>query len=174
MESDSTTLLDRSFQDTLCKANHVISCNQMRKLRKWQVRSREKPLIDKGCSSKPFFKSLHASRQRQSLSRVKLSNNSWTSTQLQLSKECVHHYARLFAGPAPLSDSELHARLQFLDVISPIMDSTEANALEQPFTEDELCHALKALGKCKAPGWDGFTVEFFHAFWDDLKDDCYS
>ncbi|MCO5577736.1 hypothetical protein L7F22_031568 [Adiantum nelumboides] len=84
--------------------------------------------------------------------------------------ECVRHYARLFATPAPLSASESYARLQFLEVVSPIMDSDEATALEQPFTNEELYHALKALGKGKVPGYDGLTAEFFHAFWNELKD----
>lgn len=30
---------------------------------------------------------------------------------------------------------------------------------------------LKAVGKCKAPGSDGFTVEIFLQFWDLMKED---
>ncbi|MCO5570019.1 hypothetical protein L7F22_023733 [Adiantum nelumboides] len=169
LESDSAILLDQSTQEVLCEANHIISSNQMRKISKWQVRSREKLLIDKGCSSKQFFRSLHASHQKQSIFRIKVSDGSWTSSSLQLSQECVQHYAQLFATPAPLSVAESCIRQQFLDVVSPIMAFDEANALEKHFTEAELDSVLKSLGKGKAPGWDGFTVELFHAFWNELK-----
>ncbi|MCO5583912.1 hypothetical protein L7F22_037829 [Adiantum nelumboides] len=134
------------------------------------VRSREKLIVDKGCSSEEFFKSLHASRQRQSISRIKMSDGSWTSTKLQLSHGCVQHYATLFVVPASLSSLQSCARFQFLEVVSSIMDSDEVDALEQLFTQDELYHALRALGKWKAPGWDGLTAKFFHAFWGELKD----
>ncbi|MCO5581578.1 hypothetical protein L7F22_035466 [Adiantum nelumboides] len=102
-------------------------------------------------------------QKRQSISRIKILDGSWTSSKLQLSQECVRHYAILFAALAPLSTLESYARLQFLVV-------DEATALEQPFTDEELYHALKALRKGKAPGWDGLTAEFFHAFWKELKD----
>ncbi|MCO5584761.1 hypothetical protein L7F22_038693 [Adiantum nelumboides] len=39
MESDSDILTVQSVQELLCEANHVISCNQMRKVYKWQLRS---------------------------------------------------------------------------------------------------------------------------------------
>lgn len=35
---------------------------------------------------------------------------------------------------------------------------------------DECFDALKHMGKDKAPGWDGLTVEFFISLWDDLKE----
>lgn len=43
-------------------------------------------------------------------------------------------------------------------------------SLELPFTDNELDNALSHLGSAKTPGWDGLTVEFYLAFWDDLKD----
>ncbi|MCO5584272.1 hypothetical protein L7F22_038196 [Adiantum nelumboides] len=169
MESESTLPLDRSIQDTLCEVNNIISYNQMRNLCTWQVPSREKLIVDKGYSSNNSSK-VYMLLVRESISRIKMSDGSWTSMKLQLSHECVQHYATLFAAHASLSSLESCARFQFLEVVSPIMDSNEAHALEQPFTQDELYHALKALGKWKAPGWDGLTAEFFHAFWNVLKD----
>ena len=41
--------------------------------------------------------------------------------------------------------------------------------LEQQFSAQELHDALLHLGIGKSLGWDGFTVEFYLAFWDDLK-----
>ena len=41
------------------------------------------------------------------------------------------------------------------------LDSSEAKALEIPFTEGKVFAALSDLGKDKAPGPDGFTMAFW-------------
>lgn len=41
--------------------------------------------------------------------------------------------------------------------------------INRPFSEDEFFSALKQLNHNKAPGSDGITPEFYHAFWDVLR-----
>lgn len=41
--------------------------------------------------------------------------------------------------------------------------------INRPFTEDEFQAALKELNNNKAPGSDGLTPEFYHTFWETLK-----
>lgn len=63
---------------------HTINQNDNRKLVKWQTRSRMKPLLVKGCSSKSFFKNLHATCRKQAIFRIKIDDGKWTATKSEL------------------------------------------------------------------------------------------
>ena len=49
------------------------------------------------------------------------------------------------------------------------LDSSEAERLELPFSEEEVFAALSDLGKDKALGPDGFTMTFWLFRWDVVK-----
>ncbi|RVX07712.1 LINE-1 reverse transcriptase-like [Vitis vinifera] len=51
------------------------------------------------------------------------------------------------------------------------LDLSEAEALEVPFTEEEIFSALMDMNGDKAPGPDGFTVAFWQACWDFVKEE---
>ena len=51
------------------------------------------------------------------------------------------------------------------------LDHSEAEALEVPFTEEEIFAALMEMNGDKAPGPDGFTVAFWQACWDFAKEE---
>lgn len=50
--------------------------------------------------------------------------------------------------------------------------SVEDNiSLERPFTEEEVKYVIWQFGRNKAPGPDGFMMEFFKHTWDIIKSD---
>ncbi|KAF3787061.1 Transposon TX1 uncharacterized protein [Nymphaea thermarum] len=49
-----------------------------------------------------------------------------------------------------------------------------ASALERPFQHQEIKNAVWALGSGKAPGIDGFPVEFFRTFWEVCSADVFA
>ncbi|RVW31859.1 LINE-1 retrotransposable element ORF2 protein [Vitis vinifera] len=51
------------------------------------------------------------------------------------------------------------------------LDLNEAEALEVPFTEEEIFFALMDMNGDKAPGPNGFTVAFWQACWDFAKEE---
>ncbi|RVX07561.1 Transposon TX1 uncharacterized 149 kDa protein [Vitis vinifera] len=51
------------------------------------------------------------------------------------------------------------------------LNSREAEVLELPFTEEEIHFALMEMKGDKAPGPDGFTVAFWQACWDFVKEE---
>lgn len=53
------------------------------------------------------------------------------------------------------------------------LTETQASHLEDPFTAEQVYDTLKHLKKNKAPGPDGFNVEFFLASWD-IVGDCFT
>ena len=51
------------------------------------------------------------------------------------------------------------------------LDLSEAEALEVPFSEEEIYSALRDMNDDKATGSDGFTVAFWQACWDFVKEE---
>jgi hypothetical protein len=58
--------------------------------------------------------------------------------------------------------------LDFTQIIEP---TDSLDALEAPFTVDEIWNAVKRMPARKAPGPDGFTAEFLRACWTTVKQD---
>lgn len=126
--------------------------------------------MDKGCSSKAFFQSLHATRKKNSCLRVRKLDGSWTHSFSDLQDECHNYFQKLFSAPGSPSNQVIDARTEFLQYVSGIVELDDALTLERPFTDTELDNALFHLSKYKSPGWDGLMVEFYISFWDDLKE----
>ncbi|KAJ9701691.1 hypothetical protein PVL29_006878 [Vitis rotundifolia] len=51
------------------------------------------------------------------------------------------------------------------------LNHNEAEALELPFTEEEIHLALMEMNGNKAPGPDGFTMAFWQFYWDFVKEE---
>jgi len=66
-------------------------------------------------------------------------------------------------------DQSCVTRLQ--GVISLTCPTKYADLLEQSITIEELSSALRSGAKHKTPGIDGFSLEFYNANWDTIKQD---
>ena len=66
-----------------------------------------------------------------------------------------------------LVDVDLVDILPYNDI--PKLQKHMINNLEGNIDEHELLSVLKNMKNNKSPGSDGFTVEFFKFFWNDLK-----
>ena len=49
------------------------------------------------------------------------------------------------------------------------LQNLDLTSLDDPFTEQEIMHAIKQLPSDKAPGPDGFTGLFFKTYWNTIK-----
>lgn len=78
-------------RDSMLHSQFILQANDKRKVTKWQVRTRLKPLMDKGCSSKSLFQGLHASSHKNSCLKVRKLDGSWTHSFSELQQEC-HSY----------------------------------------------------------------------------------
>jgi len=58
-----------------------------------------------------------------------------------------------------------------LDLSFDSIGEDEVIWLEKTFKECEVFEVMKALNRDKAPGPNGFTMAFFQACWDVLKED---
>lgn len=62
-------------------------------------------------------------------------------------------------------------RTESIDLGAIGVPSKQLSYLDDPFIEDELWNTIKAMPKDKAPGPDGFTVEFYQSAWPIIKAD---
>jgi hypothetical protein len=79
-------------------------------------------------------------------------------------------YKGLFGEPEQSSFSLNPERTKDISQVS----QDENNLLIVPFTEDEIKSVVFKMEHNKAPGPDGFPVEFYQKFWDVIKEDLIS
>lgn len=79
----------------------------------------------------------------------------------------LDYFSNLWEEPKPNSFSFLlHALPQDLNSIS----ASDCVSLTKKITKEEVFTALNSLEEGKSPGPDGFNVEFFKFFWEDIGD----
>ena len=75
-------------------------------------------------------------------------------------------YAQLYASENP-SETDIH---RFLEKVSlPSISDDQKEQLSAPFTSEEVLQAIKSMPSGKTPGLDGYSVEFYKTFWEQLK-----
>jgi hypothetical protein len=78
----------------------------------------------------------------------------------------VGHYQNLLTEPIP----DRHEAIAKLTQHVPTLVTREQNlALLLPISIEEVDQALKDTPKCKAPGPDDFTSDFFHHCWPMIR-----
>lgn len=63
--------------------------------------------------------------------------------------------------------------LDLSTISCPQLSDMFASLLVQPFSREDIWNIIKHMKKGKAPGPDGFNVEFFIACWDIVGDNFY-
>ena len=81
-------------------------------------------------------------------------------------KEIHQFYDRLYSD----DDSQRNFD-NFLDGIEfPKLSEVQKSTLDQAISKSELYKTLVSMKLNKTPGFDGFPVEFFIVFWQDVSD----
>lgn len=84
-------------------------------------------------------------------------NGDFVLGQGAISEVAVEYFKQSVGIESPVQ-SENFQDLDFL-----MLNDAQANTLEQPINSDIIFKTLKSIKRNKAPGPDGFTVEFFLA-----------
>jgi hypothetical protein len=93
-----------------------------------------------------------------------LIDRSLSSNPVAIREHAVNFYESMFA-----ESMSWRSRLDDLDFNS--LSAGEASSLEAPFLEREVKEVIFGMDGDKAPGPDGFSLAFFQACWDVLKED---
>ena len=69
-----------------------------------------------------------------------------------------------------MGETDSEAQLDLLHVIPSIISNAENRELENPIMEHEIRSEIWSLHADKAPGPNGFTINFYRASWDTIKE----
>lgn len=68
-------------------------------------------------------------------------------------------YSSLYKSEFPSNSTNMNEFLQ--NLMYPVIDSITANQLDSPLSLESVSNSIKAMQSNKAPGPDGFPIEFF-------------
>ena len=137
-------------------------------------RSKTKWLEQGERPTKYFFNLEKNNYEKKLIREVKLENGEIISNFAQVNKEIEDFYGKMYtskmSGNNTCDVSEhnhnIHKFIEGLNI--PQLNIEEQESLEKDLTLEELKDALTSVADNKSPGEDGFTKEFYEAFFDLL------
>ncbi|RVW40194.1 Transposon TX1 uncharacterized 149 kDa protein [Vitis vinifera] len=129
----------------------------------WRQKSREVWLKEGDRNTSFFHRMANAHRRRNNMERIRI-NGMWKLEENGMSEGIVNAFKTLLSNPGDWRPSLAGLQCEQLQ-------SLDADALEVPFTEEEVHDALVGCSGDKALGPDGFTMSFWQFAWDFVKED---
>jgi hypothetical protein len=123
-----------------------------------------------GDNNAKYFKMVANRRHRKKRIFSLDHENGKIKGQANLKNYIMGFYKGLFGEPEQNSFSLNPDRTEDISQVT----QDENNLLIAPFTKDEIKRVVFEMEHNKAPGPDGFPVEFYQKFWDVIKEDLIS
>ena len=115
-----------------------------------------------------FHRSTVGNRAHNKISSIKDEGGNLLHSREEIAAVLVQH----FCGIAQESFSDKEQSIRVISRHIPKLVSNEDNLnLNSPISEEEISEVLKEIQNGKAPGPDGFNVDFFKACWNIVKQD---
>lgn len=126
-------------------------------------KARTKWALEGDENSRFFHGVLNQHRRAQKINGLLIGGH-WITSPALLKNEAIKHFSKRF------SETSTRRPKFSCSGFSKLTDEQKRN-LEDPITLEELKLAVWSCGANKAPGPDGFSLEFFRKFWDIIKAD---
>ena len=120
-------------------------------------------------NSKYFYGLEKRNYSRKVVSRLELSDSSYTTNQSDILEEQKIFYENLYKSQVSSAQSACDKDVFFDSSAVPTLNDDEQTLCEGLITEIEALNALKDFSANKTPGTDELTVEFLRYFWPELK-----
>jgi len=134
----------------------------------WKHKSRVRWLKEGERNIRFFHKSTMDHQSHNRISKIKDSQGNQLNTHKEIEAALVQHFQGIVEEP-------LIDRSQFINKFTkhfPKLVTREDNySLNKPVNEEEVSEVIKEMQNGKAPGPNGFNVDFFKACWDIVKHD---
>ena len=112
-----------------------------------------------------FFNQIKANWNNNKIKSLKNADGVFMQGHDNISKIAVDYFKNSLGGP------QCPKQVDLSDIHTNKVSSSQASLLINPVTNDLIFRTLKSMKKNKAPGPDGFTVDFFLHCWDILGTD---
>ena len=133
---------------------------------KWYERAKVKTLLEGDDNTRFFHLVANGKHRKQHI--YKLENDEGVVVgDDQLKSHITQFYKNLFGTPDTSEITLMEDQISDIPQVSP----KENDVLISEFTESEVRDTVFQMEHNKAPGLDGFPVEFYQVFWNVIKDD---
>ena len=119
--------------------------------------------------TKYFFNLEKRNYNKKTISELRLQDESTTNNENVILDQIETFYKNLYTSEGNFSDEACDLFVRNLEI--PTLRDEERDNLEGPLTNDECRKALETFQNDKAPGEDGFTIEFYKCFFYLLGND---
>ena len=133
----------------------------LRDLEGVKVRSRAKWLEEGEKPTRYFFRLERERVERNAVTSILNSNDVEVFTRAEIEQAHVQFYCNLFS-PEPIDPP---CKQELLSGFSRSLSDVDRDFCEADFSLADLAESLNGLSLGKAPGPDGFSVEFYSKFW---------
>ena len=99
---------------------------------------------------------------------MKKKDGTFVTEQDDIVKETKSFYESLYMQEDQINDVNLEDLIQEHEENIPKLTEKQRNDLEGLISKEEVLSTLKRMKNRTSPGSDGFTVEFYKFFWNDL------
>ena len=124
--------------------------------------------MEEGERSNKYFLNLEKSKgKKKEINQLKCENGKFVNSNEDILEEVVKYYSALYQKEdVNIETVKKYVFSQNIDYLCK--ESSEL--CEGLLTEEECKRSLFAMQKNKAPGSDGISIEFYQAFWPQIKD----
>lgn len=122
-------------------------------------------------NSKYFFAMEKARYNRKCISRLSMPDGEISSNLKEILNEQKTFYKQLYDIREQLYEGGTFAYLQRIDNQDTVrVRQQDRMVLEQEISKEEIWKAVQGLNAQKTPGIDGYGIEFFRTYWEELGD----
>jgi hypothetical protein len=111
-----------------------------------------------------------ARRAHNKILKIKDQDGIERESHKEIETTLVNHFHGIAQEP---NQDRTEAIQRIIQHILRLVTEEQNNNLKKPIAEEEIDQVLQEMPNGKAPGLDGFTVEFFKACWEIVKHDVY-
>jgi hypothetical protein len=133
---------------------------------KWAQRANVKYIQEGGNNTKYFHLIANGKHRKKKIFKLEQDEGTIVGDE-NLKVYITEYYKKLFGDPDPSSVSLSEDRMNDIPQLAPAKN----DLLIANFSLEEIHEAIFQMEHNKAPGPDGFPVEFYQQFWDIIKSD---
>ena len=120
------------------------------------------------CNTRYFFSLENRVQTNKAINKLKINGNTYIYDQLAILDKQKKFYESLYQSKE--SDEDIPQGGNFLKAeLATPLSPEDQKLCDGPITDAECLNAVKDFKKCKTPGTDGFSAEFYQFFWPELR-----